>query len=163
MEMPKILKTIVIDGHNLIPKISGFRLEDLDDEIKLIGLLSDYCRLSQTQIELFFDGAPPGYRRETHQGPIHIHHIRIGLKADDAIIAFLRSAGKNARNILVVTSDHRVQVESRALHARVMSSEQFSQEIKKALSSPQAIQEEREKHLTDTEVEEWEKIFKSKK
>jgi len=157
------LKTIAIDGHNLIPKIPGFRLEDLDDEIKLLGLLSDYCRLSQTRIELFFDGAPPGFRQETHHGLIHVHHIRLDRKADDAIIAFLRSAGKNARNILVVTSDHSVQVESKALHANVMSSEQFSQEIKKVLSSPQAIKEEREKHLTDTEVEEWEKIFKSKK
>lgn len=157
------MKTILIDGHNLIPKIPGLRLDDLDDEIKLLGILADYCRLSQTRIELFFDGAPPGYRQKTIQGSIHVHHVRQGLTADNAIIALLRSSGNNARNILVVSSDRRVQVESRALHASVISSEQFSQEIKSVLSSPRAIQEEREKTLTDEEVEEWERIFKSKK
>lgn len=157
------MKTAVIDGHNLIPKIPGLHLDDLDDEIKLQDILSDYCRFSKTRIELFFDGAPPGYIPKTNRGSIHIHHVRQGLTADDAIIKFLQSIGNNARNVLVVSSDRRVQVESKALHASVISSEQFSQEIRTVLSSPRAIKEEREKNLTEAEVEEWEKLFKSKK
>jgi len=157
------LKTILIDGHNLIPKIPGLRLDDLDDEIKLLGILSDYCRFSQNRIELFFDGAPPGYAQRTNRGSIHVHHVRQGLTADDAIIAFLHSLGKNAHNILVVSSDRRVQVEVKALHASVVSSEQFSMEIQRTLSTPKAVQEQREKILTESEIEEWEKLFKSRK
>ena len=34
------MKRLVIDGHNLIPKIPGLRLDDPDDEMKLIEKLT---------------------------------------------------------------------------------------------------------------------------
>lgn len=157
------LKTILVDGHNLIPKIPGLHLEDLDDENKLLEILLDYCRYAQARIELFFDGAPPGYKKRTNHGMVHIHPVRKGSTADDAIIAFLRSSGSNARNMKVVSSDNRVRVEAKALHASVISSEVFSREIQNTLSSPRAIQEQREKIPSIEEVEEWEKLFTAKR
>jgi len=46
----------LIDGHNLIPKIPGLRLDQLDDEQSLFALLDDYFKqirkkLSFTSIE----------------------------------------------------------------------------------------------------------------
>jgi hypothetical protein len=155
------VKTIIIDGHNLIPKIPGLRLDDLDDETKLLEILLEYCRLSKTHAELFFDKAPAGYSPKTNYGFIRVHPVRIGLIADDAIIAFLRASGKNARNMTVVSSDHRVQVEARALHAGVITSEEFSAMIRRVLSSPQAEQTAREKSLSPEEIEKWEELFKS--
>lgn len=38
---------ILIDGHNLIPKIHGLSLKMLDDEMELIQILSEYARLSR--------------------------------------------------------------------------------------------------------------------
>jgi len=55
------VKKIIIDGHNLIPKVSGIQLSDPEDENKLLEMLNEYCRLSRTQAEVFFDGSPtPG-------------------------------------------------------------------------------------------------------
>lgn len=157
------MKKLIIDGHNLIPKIPGLRLDDLDDETKLLKILLEYCRLSRTQAELFFDGAPIGYSQKTNYGWVRIHPVRSGLTADDAIIAYLRASGKNARNMTVVSSDRRVQVEARALQAAVVKSEDFSSEVKNTLSSSQAVQEMREKPLSPEEVESWEELFKAKK
>lgn len=157
------MKKVVIDGHNLIPKIPGLSLDDPDDETKLLNILLDYCRLSRTQAELFFDGAPAGYSQKTNYGLLRIHPVRRGLTADDAIIAFLRAGGKNARNMTVVSSDRRVQAEAKALHAAVIKSEDFSAEIRTVLSSPQAVHEMREKPLSPQEIESWEELFKSKR
>jgi len=50
------VKKIVIDGHNLIPKVPGIQLSDPDDENKLIQMVSEYCRLSRTRADLFLIG-----------------------------------------------------------------------------------------------------------
>ena len=54
---------LIIDGHNLIPKIPGLSLQAIDDETQLVELLGEYCRLSRRQVEVFFDNAPPGVPR----------------------------------------------------------------------------------------------------
>jgi hypothetical protein len=157
------MKKVIVDGHNLIPKLPGLRLDDLDDESKLLNILLDVCRLTRTQVDLFFDGAPVGFSQKTNYGLVRIHPVRSGLTADEAIISFLRANGKNARNLTVVSSDHRVQIEARALHAAVVRSEEFSSEIRTVLSSTQAVQEMREKTLSPEEIEQWEELFKLKK
>ena len=43
MHMPYL-----IDGHNLIPKL-GLRLDLPDDEMQLIGILQEFCRLQTAQ------------------------------------------------------------------------------------------------------------------
>lgn len=157
------MKTILVDGHNLIPKIPGLRLDALDDENQLLVLIQDYSRISRNHVELFFDGASLSDIQVKKYGSVRVHPVRIGLTADDAIIKLLRSKGNNARNPTVVSSDRRVQAEAKALHAAVISSEAFSIEIQKILSSPQAVQEQRERALTESEIEEWEKIFRTKR
>ena len=56
---------LVIDGHNLVPKIPGLSLHEVDDEERLLALLQAYARAKRKKIEVFFDGAPPG------QGIVH--------------------------------------------------------------------------------------------
>ena len=51
---------ILVDGHNLIPKLRGFNLKAMDDEMKLVDLLQFFSRVRRTKVEVFFDGAPPG-------------------------------------------------------------------------------------------------------
>lgn len=148
------MKKIVIDGHNLVPKVPGIRLSDPDDENKLIRMIGEYCRLSRTRADLFFDGAPAGSGARSKHGLVSVHHVKIGFTADDAIIRHLRGEGANARNILVVSSDHRVQSEARALRAEVVTSEQFAQTMLTTLNSPAVSESKRELPPSAEEVDE---------
>ncbi len=153
------MKKIVIDGHNLIPKVGGISLSDPDDENKLIKMVSEYCRLARMRAELFFDGAPPGRGATSRRGLVSVHNIRQGSTADDAIIQYLRKEGNNARNLLVISSDRRVQAEARGLHAEVMTSDQFSGQMRSVFSSPLATREIRESPPSEEEVEEMLKLM----
>jgi len=153
--------SLIIDGHNLIPKIPGLALSDPDDELHLVELVNEYCRLTRNHAELFFDGAPPAQRPSATVGLVHPHYIRKGTAADDAIIAFLHRANKNARNYTVVTSDHRIQVEARAVGCTVITSELFAAEMIKKFRSSSAADSKREQSLSDKEVDQWMDIFGS--
>jgi len=148
------MKKIVIDGHNLIPKIPGIQLSDPDDEEKLLEKVGEYCRLTRTRAELFFDGAPPGTNSQSRHGMVNVHRVKLGTTADDAIIRYLQKEGHNTRNILVVSSDHRVQAESKALKSNVVASERFAQLMMQILSTPAVSESKRELPPSEEEVEE---------
>jgi len=157
------MKKIVIDGHNLIPKMPGISLRDIDDEADLIEVIQEYCRLARRQAELFFDGSPEPNRNVKKTGLVHVHFVRIGRTADDAIIEWLRNNGKNARNMVTVSSDRRVKAEAHGLGAEVITSEEFTREVKRVFNSPARTQELREKPLSSNEVDEWMELFKQGK
>jgi len=151
----------LIDGHNLIPKL-GLRLDSLDDENELIPRLQEFCRLRRVQVEVFFDGAPPGQASTRQAGTVRIYFVRRGSSADAAIELRLERLGKQAKNWTVVSSDGRVQHAARAAHARVLSSEEFASEMSKA----RAVSTSTVKHeatLAPEEVEEWLKFFDRKR
>jgi predicted RNA-binding protein with PIN domain len=121
---------ILIDGHNLIPKISGMALTDLDDELRLIELLQTYARLRRKQLTVFFDHAPPGFAGPRSFGMVRAVFVRAGSSADEAIKQHLRKLDKAARQqAKVVTSDAQVRAEARALGATVITSEAFASEL----------------------------------
>jgi predicted RNA-binding protein with PIN domain len=93
----------MIDGHNLIPKL-GLNLQDADDETQLIDRLQLFCRLKQTQVEIYFDGALPGHPAQRKVGRVVAHFICKGTIADAAIEARLRRLGNAAQNWIVVSS-----------------------------------------------------------
>jgi len=157
------MKKIIIDGHNLIPKVPGINLSDFDDENKLITVVGEYCRLARVRAELFFDGAPPGTATRARHGLVHVHYVKQGTTADDAILQYLRKEGNNARNLLVVSSDHRVQTEARSLRAAVMTSDQFSIQMQRTFSGPVAAREMKEKIPSEDEVEEMLKLMTAKR
>ena len=151
----------LIDGHNLIPKL-GLRLDSLDDEEALISRLLEFCRLRRAQVEVFFDGAPAGHASIRKSGAVTAHFVRLGSSADAAIEAQLARLAKTARNWTVVSSDGRVQRAARAVHAGVLSSEEFTKEVSRA----QALLGSNSKHeatLAPNEVEEWLDLFNHKK
>jgi predicted RNA-binding protein with PIN domain len=151
--------TYLIDGHNLIPKL-GLRLDSIDDELELISILQEFCRLERTQIEVYFDGAPTPQAGTRKLGAVSAHFVRLGTTADNAIRNRLKKLGKAARNWTVVSSDRQVQAEARAVRSEILSSEAFAEQSKKARSAaPKSTQERK---LTPKEVDDWLKIFKSK-
>jgi predicted RNA-binding protein with PIN domain len=153
------MKKLIIDGHNLIPKIHGLHLKDEDDEARLIELLQEYCRLARRQAELYFDGAPEPQKSTRKNGLVHVHYIKLGYSADDAIIQFVRNLGSDKDNWTVISSDHRIQNAALAAGCKSMGSDTFSRLISTTLSSEIAIQQKRDKPLSANEVEEWLDLF----
>jgi len=151
----------LIDGHNLIPKL-GLRLDSMDDEEQLIPRLQEFCRLRRAQVEVYFDGAPPGQASTRKAGAVTAHFVRKGSSADAAIEGRLARLGKAAKNWTVVSSDRRVQGAAGAAHASVFSSEDFTREMSKAQVRGTSVPKH-DATLAPDEVEEWLDIFTRKR
>ncbi len=149
----------LIDGHNLIPKI-GLRLDSIDDEMELITILQEFCRLEHKQVEVFFDGAPAAQAGTRKLGAVTARFVRLGATADNAIRQRLKSLGKSARNWTVVSSDHQVQTEARAARAEVLSSDSFAALLRQARAS--APKPNKERKLTQKEIDDWLKLFEER-
>lgn len=117
---------LIIDGHNLIPAVPGLSLGALDDEERLVEMLQLFARVRRKRIEVFFDGAPPGFAGERAYGMVRAHFVQAGRSADEAIRLYLEGLKKAARNATVVSSDRQVQAEARSLGASVVSAETFA-------------------------------------
>jgi uncharacterized protein len=150
---------ILIDGHNLIPKIPGFSLRAIDDEMQLIEVLQEYCRRSRKQVEVFFDNAPPGSPRARSFQNVTARFIREGQTADQAIRAKLNRLGREARNWTVVSSDREVQAAARAVRAVVIPSELFAGQMLQTLSEGEQEGEMPEESLSEEEIEDWLELF----
>ena len=150
----------LIDGHNLIPKL-GLRLDSMDDEMELIAILQEFCRMEHRQVEVFFDGAPVGQARTQKVGAVTAHFVRLGNTADNAIRSRLKQLGKSAKNWTVVSSDRQVQTETRAARAEVISSDSFAGMLKQAHDSSPKPGNERK--LSPKEVDDWLKLFEERR
>jgi predicted RNA-binding protein with PIN domain len=150
----------LIDGHNLIPKL-GLRLDSIDDEMELIAILQEFCRLERRQVEVFFDGAPASQSGTRKLGAVTAHFVRLGTTADDAIRNRLKKLGKSARNWTVVSSDRQVQTNAHASQAEVISSDAFAGLLKQARNSAPKPNDDRK--ISQQEVEEWLKLFEQRR
>jgi predicted RNA-binding protein with PIN domain len=146
----------LIDGHNLIPKL-GLRLDAMDDEMELVAILQEFCRLGRRQAEVYFDGAPTPHAGTRKLGAVTAHFVPLGTTADDAIRKRLKRMGKSARNWTVVSSDRQVQAEARAAGANLIPSDVFAQQLREAReSAPKAAGDRKP---SKQEVEDWLKLF----
>jgi uncharacterized protein len=147
----------LIDGHNLIPKM-GLRLDSLDDEIELVRLLQEFCRLTRKTVEVYFDNASPGQPVKRKLGAVTAYFVQRPLIADEAIRLRLKKLGREARNWAVVSSDHRVQSEARSNGAAVISSDEYAGMVLEQLRNAPR-HSDKEIKLSNKEVDEWLDIF----
>lgn len=150
----------LIDGHNLIPKL-GLRLDSMDDEMELVGILQEFCRQDRRQVDVYFDGAPAAQAGTRKLGAVTAHFVRLGATADNAIRDRLKSLGRSAKNWTVVSSDRQVQAEATAARAEVISSDSFAAMLKQARSS--APKRTNEHKLSEDEINEWMRLFQKGK
>jgi predicted RNA-binding protein with PIN domain len=148
----------LIDGHNLIPNVRGISLQDLDDEIALIKLLQTFARKSRRKVEVFFDKAPEREARTQNYGTIKVHFVRQSITADEAIIQRLYTMEKRAKNWTVVTSDRQIAAVVKAVHATLLSSQDFAKLLQKTLDSTEEMNRQ-DKTLGEAEVAEWLRLF----
>jgi uncharacterized protein len=150
---------LLIDGHNLIPKIPGLSLSMMDDELKLIHLLQDYARIKRQSLDVYFDQASPGYAGKRRFGMVSAHFVRQGRTADEEIIAHLTRMKKSARNVTVVTSDRRIRAEAQAMRVEVISSEDFARHLVEILSETEEGGEQDVKNGNGADLDEWLRLF----
>jgi predicted RNA-binding protein with PIN domain len=150
----------LIDGHNLIPKM-GLRLDSPDDELELIAILQEFCRVTGKQVEVYFDGAPTPQAGTRKHGVVTAHFVPQKSTADNAIRQRLKRMGKSAKNWTVVTSDRRVQLEARDVRAEFQSSDAFANMLNQARSS--APKPANDRKLSGQEVDDWLKLFEERK
>ncbi|NOT06279.1 MAG: hypothetical protein HOP27_16930 [Anaerolineales bacterium] len=150
----------LVDGHNLIPKV-GLRLDSPDDEMELVAILREFARLKRQQVEVYFDGAPIGQAGTRKLGTVRAHFVRLGQTADSAIRARLNKMAKDAKNWVIVSSDHEVQNAARVVRAQVVTSEEFVKMLRAATNSAPKANSDNKK-LSAQEVDEWLKLFREK-
>lgn len=152
----------LIDGHNLIPKL-GLQLASLDDETELVNKLNEFCRVARkTQVEVYFDNAQLGQPKTRRMGLVTAHFVRKPLIADQAIAQRLAKLGKAAKNWTVVSSDHNVQANARAVGAKAVTSDAFAETVSDALrqAPPTAATKE---DMSQPELDEWMRLFREGK
>jgi predicted RNA-binding protein with PIN domain len=149
----------IIDGHNLIPKIPGLKLNDVDDELQLVKLLQDFCRVTRKNVEVFFDQAPAGSSGARTYGCVVARFIRQGRTADQAIHNKLRRLGGEARNWTVVSSDQEVRRSARSARAKSMRVEDFAEQLLGMVGTSSDDLHSSEGRLSAQEVDEWMELF----
>jgi len=153
----------LIDGHNLIPKIPGLHLDEIDDEMQLVSLLQEFCRRQRKQVEVYFDNAPLNGVRARNLGQVVARFVRQGTTADEAMRGRLLRLGREARNWTVVSSDQAVQSAARAAQAHIMTSDAFSRLLRETLAdSGLEAGKSTDISLSQDEVDDWMKLFGEK-
>lgn len=150
----------LVDGHNLIPKV-GLHLNSPDDEMELVAILKEFARLKRQQVEVYFDGAPIGQAGTRKLGTVRAHFVPLGQTADSAIRSRLKKMEKDAKNWIIVSSDHEVQSAARVVRAQIVTSEEFVKMLRAATNSAPKANTENKK-LSAQEVDEWLKLFREK-
>lgn len=151
---------VLIDGHNLIAHMPDLRLDDPDDEVKLVLRLRAYNAHTRKKVTVVFDhGLPGGWSRELSTGPVNVIFAGTHTNADRILIERIR-ADKNPHNLTVVSSDSEVRSAAAARGARTLSADQFAAQL---AVPPPPREITADIHLTPAEVEEWLQIFGKKK
>ncbi|MEJ2757568.1 MAG: NYN domain-containing protein [Anaerolineales bacterium] len=146
----------LIDGHNLIGKIPGLRLDELDDEKALIELLQNFCQRTGKNVEVYFDRSSSGHARASVYGRVTARFVRSGETADQAIARHLKRLGNRASNWTVITSDRQVQNAAKSSRARLVSSEDFTREL---LEENASAGSDESPQISSSEIDEWLELF----
>lgn len=155
--------TYLIDGHNLIPRVPGLSLDQLDDEQELIDLLAAFSVRTGRQVEVYFDQGRIDSQRDFQRNRVHVHFVRKPMIADGAIISRLLGIGKAARNYSVVSGDHEVQNRARHLGAALLSPEDFARMLMEKPAKENRPRIDTGSEEKDDDIDEWLHLFSSGK
>ncbi len=152
---------LLIDGHNLIGKMSDLKLSDPNDEDKLIARLKKYTAKTKKRVTVVFD--PPqqsewfAWSDDRYEQPnLEIIFATMGRKADDVIRERIPRV-KDKQGLIVVTSDAAVANFARQCGVKnVRSSESFAEELREQLKPPAPSGKP---GITQADLDEWLKIF----
>jgi len=149
----------LIDGHNLIGRMSGISLADPDDEARLLALVRTFCARERTTAIVYFDGAAIPAGKEAARAGVTARFVVPPQTADTAIRRHVDRLGREAPNWTVVSSDAAVARAARQGRARVESSDAFARRLADAPDLPDSL-DKPEQPPTPEEIALWEAAFK---
>lgn len=150
----------LIDGHNLIGKLTDISLEDPDDEAKLVQKLLGFVARTKDQCVVVFDyGVPAGVSRMSTRS-VRVVFASSSSNADRVIMDRIYKE-KNPKQWSVVTEDNQVLNAARKCRMQLLRSTQFANRLARPLPPPKPdIGEADDVSLSDEEVDEWIDFFK---
>jgi predicted RNA-binding protein with PIN domain len=147
---------LLIDGHNLIGQLPDLRLDDPDDEVKLVARLRTYCaREDKRAIVVFDHGLPGGWSEPLSGAGVRVIFASAGRDADGILRERIRNA-RDPRGLMVISSDRAVIAAAKAGKVRVMRAEIFAARLGAPADEAES---EQGPQLSPEEVEEWMQIF----
>jgi len=152
---------VIIDGHNLIGKMSGISLADPHDEEKLIDSLARHLHFRNQKVTVVFDKAAAG-----DIGPrYYIGRILVIFappeSSADAIIIDMIKEDPNPKGLTVISSDNEIRRCARSRRARVMTAEEFARKLESPDSRRRPYSKNEDKDEFD--VEDWLQYFKRRR
>ena len=149
------MKSYIIDGNNLMGKISSIKkIQNNDKQLareRLVILIEQYFNYHKGKVYLHFDGF--------QNTPINLSKRKIiyseKSKADKTIKEQIEIT-LNRRNLIVISSDHEIQNFAGVCSCDVLSSEDFAKEL-----TSKKIDEEENRIKAINDVEEFKKLFGS--
>lgn len=150
---------VIIDGHNLIGKMSSISLADPQDEEKLVGMLARHLRHKRQKTIVVFDKGSEEDLAPSQKGPRLRIIFASPQSSADAIIMDMIKRDPNPKGLTIVTSDNEIRRCARRRRARLVSSEDFARQLE---SGPR--RNRRSKASGDEfyaiDVDEWSDFFK---
>ncbi len=154
----------LIDGHNLIGAMPDLRLEDPDDELRLVERLQRLAMRTGRRITVIFDRGAPGGTSSLSRGGVTVRFAPSGTTADELLIRQIQTE-RNPRGLIVVSSDRRVQETARRRGAVVWSTAEFLAYMQRALGGqqlPSSVEEEKPEGVNESELEDWLALFRGR-
>ena len=151
---------ILVDGHNLIGRLSTLSLADPDDEEKLIRVLGSYRARTGRSITVVFDpGGEFALSQTRRYRGINVVFAPHGSSAD-TVIARRVQKSHDRRGWLVVTSDRELAATVERLGARVQSADAFARELQPREAEDEGLSW-KDESLSPDEIDDWLDLFES--
>jgi uncharacterized protein len=135
--------SLLIDGYNLLQASGIFPPEGepatlARSRLALLDFLAQALppkQLARTIVTFDAVAAPPGLPRELEHRGLAVRFARRGSTADE-LLEELIAAEPDPRNLLVVSSDHRIQRAARQCGANYLDSEQWYADLTRPQPAP---------------------------
>ena len=150
---------VIIDGHNVIGQMSSISLADPNDEEKLVKLLARHLLQNRQKTIVVFD---KGSGKDMSLGR-KVPRLKVIFapqeSSADAIIIKMIKRDPNPKGLTIVSSDNEIRRCARSRRARLVSAEDFAQQLE---SGPKRPRKRRtyDDELETIDVAEWSDFFK---
>ncbi len=155
----------LIDGHNLIAQMPDIKLDDPNDEAKLVLRLRSWAAASRKrQVTIIFDhGLPGGQWRYMSRGPVQAVFASAGQTADALLMDRARQVS-NPAAYTMVTGDREILSVAKARRMPYIASQAFAQKLqetvdRQTINQTRAIPADEEPVVSEEEVSEWLALF----
>lgn len=149
----------LIDGHNLIARLSDIDLEDPDDEAKLVLKLRGFAAKQGKKCTVIFDGGLPGGCSSMSTRSVQVIFASAFHASADSLLKQRIRNTRDAANWTLVSSDNEVLDCARSHKMKHMTSARFSQQLRRQSHQQDRRGEEVQVQVSKDEVDEWLDIF----